>query len=56
MELRDEAYVGGADDCEELPNCPAPHAGFITKGDHNGEYDQVYRGIGGPMSAPVKSS
>lgn len=30
-----------ADDCEELPNCPAPHAGFITKGDANGQYDQV---------------
>ena len=26
---------------EALPNCPAPHAGFITKGDANGRYDQV---------------
>jgi signal peptidase len=24
-----------------LPNCPAPHAGFITKGDNNPSYDQV---------------
>ncbi|WP_440007747.1 S26 family signal peptidase [Halomicrococcus sp. SG-WS-1] len=34
-------YVGGADDCGELAYCPAPHAGFITKGDNNGAYDQV---------------
>jgi len=30
-----------ADNCQELPNCPAPHAGFITKGDANSQYDQV---------------
>ncbi|GCF13712.1 S26 family signal peptidase [Haloarcula mannanilytica] len=38
------AYVGGADSCAELRNCPAPHAGFITKGDNevsNTQYDQV---------------
>ena len=38
------AYVGGADSCDELRNCPAPHAGFITKGDNkvtNSRYDQV---------------
>ncbi|MFC6837001.1 S26 family signal peptidase [Halomarina ordinaria] len=37
-------YVGTADDCEELPACPAPNAGFITKGDNpatNQQYDQV---------------
>ncbi|WP_231185457.1 S26 family signal peptidase [Haladaptatus sp. DYF46] len=50
-----EAYVGTADNCEELRNCPAPHAGFITKGDHNGVYDQVYE-LDGPISGPVKSS
>lgn len=38
-----------ADSCEELRYCPAPHAGFITKGDNNNEYDQA-NGI----SAPVK--
>jgi len=37
----DPSYVGGADDCEELAHCPAPHAGFITKGDNNGVYDQA---------------
>jgi len=34
---------------EGLPNCPAPHAGFITKGDSNGRYDQVTS-----LSGPVK--
>jgi signal peptidase len=37
----DPAYVGGADDCASLPNCPAPHAGFVTRGDANDRYDQV---------------
>jgi signal peptidase len=48
----DPDYIGGADDCESLPNCPAPTAGFITKGDNavsNGRYDQV-----NGLSAPVK--
>lgn len=49
-----EEYLGGADSCEELANCPAPHAGFITKGDNNGLYDQVDTGAG-PISSPVKS-
>ncbi|MFB6079659.1 MAG: S26 family signal peptidase [Haloferacaceae archaeon] len=43
----DPSYIA-ADSCRELPNCPAPHAGFITKGDANGEYDQV-NGIAGPV-------
>lgn len=34
-------YVGNADSCEELRNCPADHAGYITKGDNNPRYDQV---------------
>jgi signal peptidase len=51
----DRAFLGGADSCEELSNCPAPHAGFITKGDNNGEYDQV-GGFGGAISEPVKPS
>ncbi|MFB6133870.1 MAG: S26 family signal peptidase [Halanaeroarchaeum sp.] len=44
------SFVSG-DSCNALPNCPAPHAGFITKGDANGQYDQV-NGI----SEPVKPS
>ena len=35
---------------EALPYCPAPHAGFITKGDANGGYDQANQ-----LSGPVKS-
>ena len=34
-------YVGDADDCGELAYCPAPHAGFVTKGDANARYDQA---------------
>jgi signal peptidase len=40
-----------ADSCDGLRNCPAPHAGFITKGDNqvtNNYYDQA-RGISPPV-------
>lgn len=33
-----------ASDCDELQHCPAPHDGYITKGDNdasNGQYDQA---------------
>jgi signal peptidase len=43
----DSDYVS-ATDCEEMRNCPAPHAGFVTKGDANGGYDQV-NGISEPV-------
>lgn len=43
-------YLNGGS-CDAIPNCPAPHAGFITKGDNNQHYDQV-NGI----SDPVKPS
>jgi signal peptidase len=36
-----ESYVLGADSCAELANCPAPHAGYVTRGDANGYYDQA---------------
>lgn len=42
-------YIGSARNCEQLANCPAPHAGFITKGDYNNQYDQA---IG--LSDPVR--
>jgi len=48
---RADPDVVEADSCEELRNCPAPHAGFITKGDNaatNGYYDQA-RGISSPV-------
>ena len=35
-----EEIVGDAT-CQEVPSCPAPYAGFITKGDHNPGYDQT---------------
>lgn len=38
------------DSCEELNNCPAPHDGFITKGDNNLRYDQEAN-----FTSPVKS-
>lgn len=47
-------FVGSADNCEELANCPAPHTGFITKGDNersNKNYDQVGSN---PISNPVR--
>jgi signal peptidase len=43
-----------ADNCEQLANCPAPHSGFITKGDANHYYDQS-NGMG-TISGPVKPS
>ena len=43
----DPAYVSSTN-CDDLPNCPAPHAGFVTKGDNNDRYDQV-AGITGPV-------
>ena len=46
-----KSYVR-ADSCEEMANCPAPHGGFITKGDNavtNDYYDQV-----SGISEPVK--
>lgn len=54
-ERADPDYRGNADDCQELNYCPAPHAGFITKGDNpvsNDRYDQVMGGNG--LSEPVK--
>ncbi|WP_411964020.1 S26 family signal peptidase [Haloferax sp. YSMS24] len=43
-----ESYVRGADSCAELLNCPAPHAGYITRGDNNDYYDQA-TGIASPV-------
>jgi len=40
----------GVDDCRELSNCPAPNAGFVTKGDNpvsNQYYDQA-QGLSAP--------
>jgi len=40
----DPASLGSAESCGQLSQCPAPHAGFVTKGDNpatNARYDQV---------------
>ena len=47
-----KSFIGGADSCEELDGCPAPYAGFITKGDNNGNYDQMHRGSRGTIVKP----
>jgi len=39
-----------AESCEELRHCPAPHDGFITLGDNNGQYDQA-NGLAEPVRA-----
>ncbi|PGF15968.1 S26 family signal peptidase [Natrinema sp. CBA1119] len=38
----DPAYMNGAT-CTDLASCPAPHDGFVTKGDANPAYDQLPR-------------
>jgi len=50
---RAEAQYVEADRCGDSPreglrNCPAPHAGFITRGDANPVYDQA-NGVSGPV-------
>lgn len=39
-----------SDSCTQVPNCPAPTDGFITKGDANPYYDQAVE-----ISDPVKN-
>lgn len=46
----DPRYLRGGS-CEAVPSCPAPHAGFVTKGDGNAEYDQA-----GGSYEPVRPS
>ncbi|WP_254766266.1 S26 family signal peptidase [Salinilacihabitans rarus] len=46
------AFVNGAS-CDDVLACPAPHDGFVTKGDANPGYDQ-YAGGGGAQTTVVK--
>ncbi len=46
----DATYLEGGS-CSAVPNCPAPHSGFITKGDNNPRYDQASR-----IAEPVRPS
>lgn len=43
----DATYLDGSS-CSAISNCPAPHSGFITKGDNNRRYDQASQ-IAGPV-------
>ncbi|QLG49775.1 S26 family signal peptidase [Natrinema halophilum] len=36
--------------CTEVASCPAPHDGFVTKGDNNPSYDQIGRTSGADTS------
>jgi len=40
-EANPEYLPAGVDSCAELTRCPAPRTGLVTKGDANGQYDQV---------------
>jgi signal peptidase len=37
-------YLLDAESCSHFDNCPAPHDGYITKGDNNNYYDQAQIG------------
>jgi signal peptidase len=50
-EANRSALPPGVESCADLANCPAPHAGFITKGDANPTYDQAIR-----RAPPVKDA
>ncbi|WP_306053120.1 S26 family signal peptidase [Natronococcus wangiae] len=49
----DVRYVAGAS-CAAVENCPAPHDGFVTKGDANHHYDQA-GGLSSRENSVVKS-
>ncbi len=51
VDRADDRFLGGADSCAAIAGCPAPHDGFITKGDDNRAYDQA--GVG-RVSQPVR--
>ncbi|RQG94623.1 S26 family signal peptidase [Natrarchaeobius chitinivorans] len=46
-----DEYVADAT-CAEVPTCPAPHDGFVTKGDDNSGYDQYHGGAGTTVVHP----
>jgi signal peptidase len=50
----DPQYLGGATTCAEVATCPAPHDGFITRGDDNPRYDQVGRTESSVLSTVVR--
>ncbi len=48
------AFLGDSQTCAEVVTCPAPHDGFITRGDNNPRYDQVGRSRSATLSTVVK--
>ncbi|MFW5964667.1 MAG: S26 family signal peptidase [Natronomonas sp.] len=38
---RTDPQVSGSVSCDQVRTCPAPHAGFVTLGDANPNYDQI---------------
>jgi len=55
FERANESFLHGATSCSELRNCPAPNAGYITKGDNNPYYDQAI-GLSRPIDGDWVSS
>jgi signal peptidase len=49
-ERANKNHIGDASNCQQLRHCPAPHDGFITKGDNNPTYDQA-NGISSPVTS-----
>ena len=43
-----DALPAGVENCTQLLHCPAPHSGYVTKGDANAHYDQA-NGIAPPV-------
>ena len=41
VERANDDYLADGATCDTVTTCPAPHDGFVTKGDANGHYDQA---------------
>ncbi|ADB58904.1 Signal peptidase I-like protein [Haloterrigena turkmenica DSM 5511] len=52
VETKANEDIAGDITCEDITTCPAPHDGFVTKGDANSNYDQI---AGGATTTVVKS-
>ncbi|ELZ21899.1 Signal peptidase I-like protein [Haloterrigena salina JCM 13891] len=52
IQTKADEDIAGDITCADITTCPAPHDGFITKGDANPNYDQI---AGGADTTVVKS-
>ncbi|WP_248517594.1 S26 family signal peptidase [Salinarchaeum laminariae] len=42
IDRADPTHLGSVDECSDVPqSCPAPHSGYVTRGDANQNYDQI---------------